>query len=161
MSALFAELTIAAVFLVSSCILYYQTFLFPKTRINDVGPEFWPQILLGGLIILSVALLVDISSRRRALAACEAEEYPFPRRFWYTLALAVAYTLVMPYLGFTISTLLFSLVIMRVLGFRSPKNLLITTAGTTLLFVVLFPKILTVPMPRGVGIFRTISLFFY
>lgn len=161
MSTLLAELTIAAVFLTSSCVFYYQTLHFPKTRISDVGPEYWPQLLLGGLIILSVALLVDIYSRRQALAACVAEKSPYPRRFWYTLVLTVAYTLVMPYLGFAVSTLLFSLVIMWVLGVRAPKDLLLTAVGATLLFVVLFPRIMEVPMPRGIGIFRAISLFFY
>jgi predicted Abi (CAAX) family protease len=156
-----AELSIAAAFLLSSCLFYYQTLHFPKTRISDIGPEYWPQILLGGLIILSVALLVDIYKRRAATAAVTGEKIPYPRRFWYTLALAIVYTVIMPYLGFTVGTLLFCLAIMRVLGVSSLKTLLFTATGATLIFIVLFPKIMAVPMPRGVGVFRLISLFFY
>jgi putative tricarboxylic transport membrane protein len=161
MPALLAEISIAAIVLISSCFLYYQTKLFPKTRISDIGPEYWPQLLLGGLIILSIFLLIDIYKRRTALAATTAEQQPYPARFWYTLALAIVYTIIMPYIGFAVSTLLFSLVIMRVLGVKNPKDLLMISAGTTVLFVVLFPKIMAVPMPRGVGVFRAISLFFY
>ncbi|MDT8903231.1 tripartite tricarboxylate transporter TctB family protein [Anaeroselena agilis] len=161
MSVLLTESLIAAVFLTSSCLFYYQTFFFPKTRISDIGPEYWPQLLLAGMIILSAALLVDIYKRRKALAAAEEDKKPYPLRFWYTLALAVAYTLVMPLLGFAVGTLLFCLAIMSVLGVRSVKSLLLTATGATVLFVVLFPKIMAVPMPRGIGIFRMISLFFY
>lgn len=161
MSVLLTEALIAVVFLISSCVFYYQTLLFPKTRISDIGPEYWPQMLLAGMVILSAALLVDIYLRRKALAAAVEEKKPYPLRFWYTLALAVAYTLVMPFLGFTVGTLLFCLAIMAVLGVRSVRNLLLTATGATVLFVVLFPKIMAVPMPRGVGVFRMISLFFY
>ncbi len=82
-------------------------------------------------------------------------------RFWYTLGLAIVYTIIMPYSGFAVSTLLFCLAIMRVLGVSSLKTLLLTATGATLVFIVLFPKIMAVPMPRGVGVFRMISLFFY
>jgi len=161
MSALLAEQLIAAAFLISSGVFYYQTLLFKKTRISDIGPEYWPQILLGGMIILSAALLVDIYLRRKALAAAAADKIPYPLRFWHTLALALVYTIIMPYLGFAVGTLLFCLAIMRVLGVKSIKTLLLAATGATLVFIVLFPKIMAVPMPRGIGVFRTISLFFY
>ncbi len=161
MSALMAELSIAVAFLLSSCLFYYQTLLFKKTRISDIGPEYWPQLLLGGMIILSVALLADIYQRRKAIAAVAGEKIPYPARFWYTFALAIVYTIIMPYLGFAVGTLLFCLAIIRVLGVKSLKTLLLTATGATLVFIVLFPKIMAVPMPRGVGVFRMISLFFY
>jgi hypothetical protein len=161
MTALIAEITIAATLLICSVFFYFETYRFPKTRVSDIGPEYWPQLLLAGLILLSVWLLYDIYARREDLKAGTRDILPYPRRFWYTLVLAVAYTLIMPVLGFTISTLIFSFSIMRTLGMRQLKKLLIIAPGTTAFFVLLFPKIMAVPMPRGTGVFRAISLLFY
>lgn len=161
MPLLASEAMIAVVFLTASCGLFYQTLHFPKTRISTIGPEYWPQILLAGLIMLSVYLLADIYRRREALAGEKGAGAPYPLRFWYTLGLAVIYTIIMPILGFPISTLLFAITIMRVLGLRETKLLLTTAAGAAALFIILFPKLMAVPMPRGAGICRTISLLFY
>jgi hypothetical protein len=158
-----AELIIAICILLFTGTMYYQTTQFVyNDSIVSVGPDYWPQLILGGMLILGVILLVDVIKRKGKMKGKEEEApKPYPQNLYIVLGLALVYTFAMNYLGFAISTLLLMIALMWVLKVRKIKTIMLTSVLTTTFMVVLFPKIMMVPMPRGTGIFRVISLLFY
>jgi putative tricarboxylic transport membrane protein len=77
------------------------------------------------------------------------------------LALALAYAFAIPWLGFTVSTVVFLLAWFLIGGVRKPGQLLgVTLIGTAILLYV-FVKLALMPLDKGAGAFGefTISLF--
>lgn len=157
------ELVLGIFILVFTGTMFYQTTLFVyNEKIASVGPDYWPQLILGGMLILSVMLLVDIYIRKGKLRGKEHEgPKPYPKNFWITVVIALLYSFGLNILGFPISTLLVLFSFLWVLGVKQIKALVFWSVSLTAVFIVLFPILMTVPMPRGTGIFRTISLLFY
>ncbi|MEW6697890.1 MAG: tripartite tricarboxylate transporter TctB family protein [Bacillota bacterium] len=157
------ELVLGIFILVFTGAMFYQTTLFIyNDKIASVGPDYWPQLILGGMLLLSVLLLVDIVKRKGTLRGKEPEgPKKNPKNFWITLIIALVYSFSLNILGFALATLLILLALLWVLEIRKIRSLLFWSFSLTAIMVVLFPILMTVPMPRGVGIFRTFSLLFY
>ncbi|WP_028309268.1 tripartite tricarboxylate transporter TctB family protein [Desulfitibacter alkalitolerans] len=156
-----AELIIALVILFSSGFLLFETAKFPATRIASIGPEYWPQIILTGMVILSFLLIIKIL---RSFKECKQDNkvnLPNSHNFWIAVAAVFLYTKFLPILGFPVTSLLFIVTMLWVLKIRRWQWLSFYSLSLTLGLIMLFPKLMSVPLPRGTGIFRTITLFFY
>ncbi|MCG8402192.1 MAG: tripartite tricarboxylate transporter TctB family protein [Firmicutes bacterium] len=158
-----AELGLGIFILAFSGIMFYQTTQLDfNSKVASIGPDYWPQIILGGMLALSALLIVDTVRRKGILAGGKpAGRPPKAQNLWFTLALMLMYTYAMQYLGFVLATLLFLLAAMWMLELRKPKTLAALALGVTTALVVLFPILMMIPLPRGTGLFRTISLLFY
>ena len=158
-----AELGLGIFILLFSGIMFYQTTQLDfNDKVASIGPDYWPQIILGGMLVLSVLLIADTVRRKEILVGDKPAERPLKaQNLWFTLALMFVYTYAMQYLGFVLSTLLFLLVTMWMLELRRPKTLAALALGVTTMLVLLFPILMMIPLPRGTGFFRTISLLFY
>ena len=73
----------------------------------------------------------------------------------------VAYMGLMSIIGFILSTLTFVFVNPVIMGYRKYRILVIFSVIVTAVLVVLFGKLLFVPLPRGFGILREISYYLY
>lgn len=156
------NLIIAATFLLLSASMFLVTGGFAPPRSGDVGPAYWPRIILGALFVLSVILLVRVIVYPPSPeSANPPEKQPHPRNFWFVLGSTVAYIAAMGWIGFTIATVLYLGVMLWLLQFRRIIPFLMIVLGSTLVTVLLFTRLLGIPLPRGTGLFRTISLFFY
>ncbi|MEW6661025.1 MAG: tripartite tricarboxylate transporter TctB family protein [Bacillota bacterium] len=156
------ELIIALGILLFSGLMFYETTKFPPTRFTDIGPEYWPQIVLGGMILFSLILLISIFANKQKIGEAPPEEpKPYPLNFWFAIAITVFYIKALPVVGFPIATLLFFIAFLWLLKYRCIKSICLVTVGSTILLVMLFPRLLSIPLPRGTGLFRMITLFFY
>lgn len=115
--------------------------------VRMVGPGFFPIVLLAILGIMSIALL--IGAIRKWPQGARA---PWPARF-SPLALVVgaivAYAAVLPYLGFLITTFLFSTALFR---FGYPRKWLLPLGGgavTSLAAMLVFEVWLHTQFPPG------------
>lgn len=92
--------------------------------------------------------LLDLSrpEGRAALAACGA---------------LVAYIALLNFLGYILSTLLFSVSAARLTGFRKVGALVLFAVMTTAVLFLLFAKLFFVPLPRGAGFLRELSYLIY
>jgi hypothetical protein len=142
-----------------SLVLLPLSFGLPKLPIVPIGPGFYPAIVLTFLAVASAALVIeDIFARRRAATdAVPAGPVAGARRSYALVAAAfavvLAYVLLLPQLGFRISTALF------VAGFQfvlerptTPARWLVLVAlavGTALATFVVFESYLSVLLPRG------------
>jgi hypothetical protein len=114
------------------------------------------------MIVVSGSLLVS-----HALALRKGQRRPkgeMPED-WGTLGLAMGsfmlYAVGIQFLGFLIATPMYMAVFMTVLGLRRWGLLVVGSIAVTLAFYLLFVQVMFVPLPKGVGLFRTISRLFY
>jgi putative tricarboxylic transport membrane protein len=142
---------------------------------DQLGPAFWPRLILGLAICVCLfeigfrqftdmegmsGLLAQVTSEMEKAegAADEEQGESNPGRLIAGVILTVLYVWVMPMIGFTIATLLFTGLFIRIGGYR---NTVVTAAVSvlgTLLLVFLFMKVVYVSLPLGKGAFGDISI---
>ncbi|WP_096203165.1 tripartite tricarboxylate transporter TctB family protein [Bacillus sp. FJAT-45350] len=132
---------------------------------EPAGPKFWPLLVLTGLVLLSAFVLVKtIFVKRREKVNKQAEdEYLQDFSTTRLISLIVGmfiYLYLMQFLGFILSSLLFIYFVCTLIKIPLIKKLIFTFVSLGV-FIFLFGKILYVPLPRGIGILRELSFFFY
>jgi uncharacterized membrane protein (DUF485 family) len=73
----------------------------------------------------------------------------------------LAYMLLIPWIGFILSTLLFVPAFALGLGERRKSVLIISPVLLTVVIVAVFARFITIPFPKGVGVFAAFSRLFY
>lgn len=135
------------------------------TKAGNLGPDFWPKLLLG---LTMAACLYEIAKaalfhRGKALvddAGEEKAEAPkrYPGLLIIGILMTVAYVWFLDLLGFILCTLLYLALFMVVGRYRKVWVIAANSVIGTLLFVVLFMKVVYVSLPIGVGPFQQFSL---
>jgi putative tricarboxylic transport membrane protein len=149
--------------------LYEALDLAGRGRSGEMGSGFWPLIALGASTLLSVALLgASVQKFRREVGTLEdqsPEAVADKKRQRTTVTLSVVcflvYMVVVPWIGFILSTLLFIPAFALALGERRKWVLLVSPVLLTAIIVAVFAKFITIPFPKGVGIFAEFSRLFY
>lgn len=143
--------------------LFALTFGLPPAAMVPVGPAFYPRVVIlifGLLSAILIVLDVRAMQRRRASAAATAggSATSAAPRANYPLVLATfvefgLYILLMPLIGFRISTFLFVLALEVTLEWpRSNKHwalAVLVAAATSLICFYVFEDYLSVLLPRG------------
>ncbi len=146
-------------------------------------PLTWPRVMLAGIALCALGWCVQegwrafhAARKRRGTAqevaqgeALEGGDVGFEHEdeavpglpIALGLALAVAYAFVIPWLGFTVATVLFLLLWFLVGGIRRPVQLVSVALIGTLVLLFIFVKLALMPLDRGAGVFGefTIALF--
>jgi putative tricarboxylic transport membrane protein len=138
------------------------------TRRGDFpGPDFWPRMALGAMMIICAVQFARLMIFGRSEAEdagvidmSGADEDEAPRSSVLLLsgiALTIAYGAAMPILGFLISTFLFLALFMVVGRYRAPIPVLVTSLTGALVTLILFQKVVYVSLPRGVPPFDGVA----
>ncbi len=143
--------------------------LLGEGRAGEIGSALWPLIALAAAFGLSAALLVRaLRGGRKRAAAEEAPGAEEPgdrsrrrRAVTFSTACFFLYLVSMPYIGFLLATLFFVPAFAFALGERRPKILLAAPIVLTTVMAAVFLKFLTIPFPKGVGVFAAFSRLFY
>jgi putative tricarboxylic transport membrane protein len=127
---------------------------------GQLGPAFWPRLVLAGLIIACLAKAVE---EARAPTEPRAEVGPPISRGRLALAVAfiVLYVVLAPLLGFPLTTTTFIAAFMVLGGTRSPLALALNAVGGTVALLYLFVKVVYLPLPKGDGPFEALTLVLY
>ncbi|MBU2235144.1 MAG: tripartite tricarboxylate transporter TctB family protein [Proteobacteria bacterium] len=162
------ELVFSLLIFVGSLFLFWVTGSFQEGRtvLQDaqMGPAFWPRFILGCLIILSGIVSVGTIRKIAKEKAWGESLMTMDRgrvRFFAAIGLIVAYLFLLKITGFIITTPLFMIAFMLLLGEKSKGWILGVSVVMTGIIVVLFTKAMYVPLPRGVWLFREFSLLFF
>ncbi len=123
----------------------------PADRIMKIGPSFFPSILAGLLILFSLVLLVN-ALRGRSIGTVERARLSDKgvQRGLITLAATLVFCAVVTPLGFMLSSILFLLFMMLLLGNRKPLQLAVAPPLISVAIWVIFEKVLKLSMPAGV-----------
>ena len=142
---------------------------------DQLGPAFWPRLILGLAICVCVfeigfrqftdmegvsGLLAQVTNEMEKTDG-DVEEEQFEANPWRLVSgviLTVLYVWIMPLIGFTLSTLLFTGLFIRMGGYRKTAVTAVVSLLGTLLLVFLFMKVVYVSLPLGKGIFGDISI---
>jgi Mn2+/Fe2+ NRAMP family transporter len=144
------------VILAASLFLFWTTLGLERHPLVPVGPEFYPQLVLGVTALFALLLVIsDLLKRRRARATASVSRGSAN----YTLvatafAIFAIYVVAMPYLGFRVATFAFLIALPLTLekprGARSRWILVLVVAlAATVVIHLLFENYLQVLLPRG------------
>lgn len=175
MLALGRAVPYAAVMIVAGYLYWLALqFEFPEVP-GRLGPDAWPKMVLGLLLLTCLVGLVKSFRRSDAPAGQGAaaerptlpgdipgEEDLGPSRYGLVamgFALFLAYPVALEYLGFPIATFLLMLLFMVVGQWRNVLGiLLISLLGTLVLFYI-FRGVVYVSLPLGTGQFQEFTLW--
>ena len=132
----------AIVFLVISVVGFVAALDFPKRAAN------WPLWMWGLLGVFSLVLLAGSFRRRSAGKTEKTDQATFARPI-VSVAMIVAFAVLVPLLGFFTATGTYIFVHMTYLGVRPFSLVLAVTAGGLLFLYTFFGFILGVPVPHG------------
>ncbi|MEH7223531.1 tripartite tricarboxylate transporter TctB family protein [Bacillus sp. JJ1566] len=139
-----------------------------KTTI--LGPKAWPSILLILMLVIAIMGIIKtyIASKKEAVSKVENSETEEPERKLFNIPFSlvsifsiILYSVGLYFFGFIISSVLFLYVLTQLLGAKKQLVIILLSFILTAAFVWLFSIVLSVPLPRGIGIFRSFSLLFY
>jgi hypothetical protein len=157
--------------IISVILFAVSLYLLSEIKIYDsgsvygqLGPAYWPKFVLYMIMFLSVG--VAFFSIKGVL---QGTIPPFERlqfsaanmRFGAAVALIAGYLFLLPYVGFLVLTPLQMIAFMFLLGERNKVLIFSIPFVLTLGIVLLFTKVMYVPLPRGVGVFLEISHLLY
>lgn len=142
-----ADLLIGIGLLVFAVIYLRESFAITVGFAADrLGPRFFPRLLAGALAASAFALIW------RSLGG-RSDPAPLPPvrigQFLWTLGLTLAYVLLLPPLGYLITTVLYVAALIWLLGYRNLVGLAATSAGVTAVLYLVFARALHVLVPLG------------
>lgn len=137
-----------------------------------LGPRFWPVSLLILMLILSgIGILRTYRSSKVKVEQTDEEiddEAAEPERKFLsipfsliTIASLILYALAVYALGYIVSTIAYIVFLAMAMGAKKKVIVLVVSVFVTFLFLWLFSIVLSVPLPRGLGLFRDLSYLLY
>jgi len=141
-------------------------------RFGEMGSGFWPILILSTATLLSIILLVStlikyLNEKKKASVEASISKEALVdlksrrRKFALSVILLLIYVIIMPWIGFVLSTLIYVLAFILALEERRKYVLIISPVLVTALIVIIFAKFIVIPFPRGVGIFAAFSRLIY
>lgn len=145
------ETLLGATLLVLAILVFVGVVNFKNTAENyrALPPSFFPNILVGVMVVLSLALLVRGWRNAPSPIFKQSVKRSNVLRVVGLMALLVVFIVLLQYVGFAISSFLFVLSLQLVLGERRPVRLFALAISVTLVMYVVFVLLLRVPLPRG------------
>lgn len=141
-------------------------------RFGEMGSGFWPILALSAATLLSIVLL--ISNLRKYIREKKMEtgemsispEAKFDlknrrKKFVLSLICLLGYILIMPWIGFVLSTLVYVFAFILALGERRKFILALSPFLVTALTVIIFARFIKMPLPKGVDFFAAFSRLIY
>lgn len=163
-----ADVIVCLVIIAASVFFFVLTFSFPTLiGFERLGPEFWPRLNLAVMVIMAVVIMIrSIQMQKREISSevepkGKEEEKKHIADVLICWAFLIAFVLLMVYIGFLLSAFLAMAVLIFYLGEKKMLSALLTAFCLVLFIYVSFGKLLFVPMPRGVWLFRELSYYLY
>lgn len=155
-----------AVFVFFLFMLIHAFSLHEIRRFGEVGSGFWPLLILSSATILSFILLIKEwrlkGGEKEGRLGEKEEDFGKNRlKVFLSILCLLFYVIGMPFIGFILSTFIFILIFIFVLGERRKWRLMLSPLLVTGLIVLVFGKLITIPLPKGVGFFAAFSRLFY
>ena len=131
-------------------------------RGGQLGPGFWPRLVLIGLGASSLAKLVLDLRRTRRRVDVSVERPAISHALLVAgIATIVLYVIAAPLLGFAFATMLFVAAFMWLSGARSVVMVVATAVLSTVAVLYVFIKVVYLPLPKGAGAAEGVTLALY
>ena len=141
-------------------------------RFGEMGSGFWPILVLSMALLLSMVLLgVSYNQYKKgkgkapeggeAPAGVGADRGRRRKKLALTILFLLIYLVIMPWVGFILSTVIYVFAFIFALEERRKLVLALSPVLVTAMMVAVFVKFLSIPLPKGVGVFADLSRLFY
>lgn len=124
-----------------------NTLSFPNITLEPMGPAFMPRMY--GAILIFLGLILAITTLKEKKKEENENEEKNMKYVLLSMLIVLTYVLLIPYFGFYIATLAFSVVFLIFSKVYNKIVLVSVPIGTVLLIYVFFDKILKVAIPLG------------
>jgi hypothetical protein len=162
-----SNIVIGIILLIFAALYYLSTLGFPPpSKMDNLGSAFFPELLTGALVLLSVLLILTSVFRGRGseddgdaavikgAERLEEDSFVAENISWKSLFAAVGlpfiYVGMIPILGYLICTPLFLIALIRLLGYEKWVNNVAASVGLTAALYLLFVTALGVRLPEGI-----------
>jgi putative tricarboxylic transport membrane protein len=135
-----------------------------RSAAGELGPNFWPQVWLGALLVLSALdFLAELRKARAPAPAATAQARPHENlRLVVVGTLAIAgYALAMTLIGFALATAIFLAAFAALGGYRNMPVLLAVAVLSTIALLYLFVVVVYISLPLGAGPFVEMNVGLY
>ncbi len=157
---------------------FWMSFDFDRPLpIYELGPAFWPRLVLAGIFLAALGVLVGTFMQRlhrraeggeksrggapaavRQRAAARGEGgTQVTAKVLAAIGLPILYVYLIHQFGFYLITPFFLAGYMCLLGVRNWIRLVTVTVGLYALLVVIFIKLIYTPLPQGAGFFHALN----
>ena len=134
----------------------------PAPTPTELGAAFWPRIILAVMIALLIANIVNYFKANKVSAQSILSEIKlgefFKSKLFIGMLIVFIMALILPYIGFIPTCLLFMVSYGVLLGEKRPLRLILISLAVTIALYALFQGPLSIMLPRGVGFFREFAL---
>ncbi|WP_373893553.1 tripartite tricarboxylate transporter TctB family protein [Virgibacillus natechei] len=143
------QMWLNVVLIVFSVFMLVQAFQLPSGFSGgELGPEFFPVVILCILILLNI---IDMITKyvNRITENKEQKELPkiIFKNYFLLVFLMVLYVASLGWIDYRISTFIFVFSIMLIIDLKDYKRALIVSVGFVLFLFLVFDLLLRVPMP--------------
>jgi lysylphosphatidylglycerol synthetase-like protein (DUF2156 family) len=163
-----SEMAVVFVILVAAVALWFVADRFPDSlKYARVDSDFWPKLICASLALVSALQLLQQAIGLRAayasqgIASSSRLDPAYVARLVLIGGLILAYFLALQWTGFVLSTLVFLWAASFATPYANLKAKLLFAPLFTIGLCLFFTHALTLPLPRGEGIFYDISLLLY
>lgn len=142
-------------------LFFKESFAITSGRSADpIGPAGFPQ---GITIIIIVLLLISLFNAIRKIKLNDQKDDAFKLNSTYfgILISIVLFIILNELISFTLASVVFCYALFFLLGQKKYFRMLLNSIIVAAVFTLVFGKILTVPLPRGLGEIKELSYFLY
>jgi len=135
----------------------------PARQTTIIGPNTWPTIIMSFLLGLgSIELVKTLFFRTydNSVQDVKLSKEQKVNLMLLMLSLVIG-VILLPYLGFFLTCWGLFYVLARIFGFKNKKILPLVSLVAVVLLIMLFCRVLSISLPRGVWIFESISGILY
>ena len=164
MVAKYEDVFSGVLLLIVSVIMFFTAYSFEALTVSLIGPAFMPQIIAVIMAIFSVVIAVNGFKKSKAaggeidMPASVEEELIITEKKSYkpvliSLALMIAYVVLLPYIGFLIMTVIYIFLQMLILSHVTHRKIwlfLLISIITSATIYYLFRNVFYVMLPTGI-----------
>lgn len=158
------ELVAHGVIFLLMLFLYVTSMSFPILNIGGkLGAAWWPQVVLGtGMVLILLSVFFIVRKNQKGLSG---KSKKITKKEMVGLltstAIFVFALLMLRSIGFLFVCPIIVFGFMYQLGARKPLGLILVPIISALVFTVLFGHFMEVSLPRGMGLFRSLTYYLY
>jgi hypothetical protein len=142
------NIILVAVMLLLGAGVFYFTKDMPKELHGGLGPGQWPRFVVAILLSFTVLLVFQTIFLKPDSPSPIDFKSKGQKRVFGLFGVVIAFGLVQPIFGFFLSTALFIVAVMLIMGEKSKLRILLSSAGITAFIYVFFSFLLNVMLPR-------------
>jgi hypothetical protein len=159
-----SDIIVCLVIIAASIFFYIYTLTFPVIlKYEKMGPGFWPKLVLTGIVLAAVSLLIESIRKRRDTVQNKkpVDEEKNTKLVVVCAVILVVFLYLMQIVGFVLSSFFATAILAYILGERKKRTTVIYSFIIVLVIYASFAKLMYVPLPRGVSVFRELSYYLY